>query len=849
MLLRRQPATIPAIPPPSRPAQALTAAARRLDLTDRNALRKVTGGRPLPWQRKAWDWYDELGEIRFAAGWIGDALSRLRIVPAWRDDPSQPPTILTDDTLADLNGAVTPEALAACQAAIARLEQGPGHAEMLRLSGIDATIPGEWYIVGRVDDTRGEVWEVHAVDAITVNDTDRDIRLCEYPDQPVDARPVLDPRTTVLIHIMRRHPRWVGMPDSPMRGALEYCEDLRILRDSIRGTAMSRMNAGIFGVPKEATFSTGETHEDDEGTGSDPDSGVTGDPLTDALIAHMSTPIADPRSASAVVPFLLRLYGEDLDKVQQWDFARDIDRLAIDLREEARRSIAGVMDLPAEIMLGMGDTNHWTAWQITEDAFRIHIEPLGQMILSGITEGYYRQVLDASGFEDISGNMLLWYDPTDLVSKPDEASQVEAAYDRIEVSGAYYRRVLGIPEDAAPDDDELERRKALAEIRAAGKPAPPGSQPSGAPAADSSGVANPEAVGGTPTTEGEPAPEEPPARTASASPEPDLALVAAARRDREWTNIAVRMGRMEISLRDRLRVAANELLDRGLERAGNRLRSLANKDKAGLARRAVASVPASEVAMSLGPAMVASLGVTEDDLLAGAFDALRPRWDEWVRATQREAFRMLRRNPHLVAAAGTDDWEDEFDAWEADENVAADRDEGWALLAAGLGVIAAAALFGRTPATTAGESDSLRVPPGVVREALRRAGGTSTPIDVRNAPGGVDPEAFAGLLSGPHTAQMMLDLGREFTNRYVWLYGDPSTRTTGPFEPHEALDGNEFESFDSDTLVNTDAWPPYDFYFPGDHDGCQCEAARMSADAAVVEPMLPLEDVGIAAAG
>jgi hypothetical protein len=30
-------------------------------------------------------------------------------------------------------------------------------------------------------------------------------------------------------------------------------------------------------------------------------------------------------------------------------------------------------------------------------------------------------------------------------------------------------------------------------------------------------------------------------------------------------------------------------------------------------------------------------------------------------------------------------------------------------------------------------------------------------------------------------------------------------------------------SWEDDVLVNPDSWPPYDFYFPGDHETCQCD--------------------------
>lgn len=54
---------------------------------------------------------------------------------------------------------------------------------------------------------------------------------------------------------------------------------------------------------------------------------------------------------------------------------------------------------------------------------------------------------------------------------------------------------------------------------------------------------------------------------------------------------------------------------------------------------------------------------------------------------------------------------------------------------------------------------------------------------------------------------------------YQWVHG-PSEH---PFEPHEALDGAEFEGFDDPALANSTGFPPNAFYLPGDHWGCTCD--------------------------
>jgi len=47
-----------------------------------------------------------------------------------------------------------------------------------------------------------------------------------------------------------------------------------------------------------------------------------------------------------------------------------------------------------------------------------------------------------------------------------------------------------------------------------------------------------------------------------------------------------------------------------------------------------------------------------------------------------------------------------------------------------------------------------------------------------------------------------------------------------PFEPHQDLDGTEFQTFTDDVLAaDGGEFPFVDFYHPGDHLGCQCDFA------------------------
>lgn len=76
------------------------------------------------------------------------------------------------------------------------------------------------------------------------------------------------------------------------------------------------------------------------------------------------TALKDPESAAATVPILLELPGDAIDKMEHFRFESSFDEMAIKLREEAIRRFALGLEVPAEILLGLGDINHWSTHAI-----------------------------------------------------------------------------------------------------------------------------------------------------------------------------------------------------------------------------------------------------------------------------------------------------------------------------------------------------------------------------------------------------------------------------------------------------------------------------------------------------
>jgi hypothetical protein len=221
---------------------------------------------------------------------------------------------------------------------------------------------------------------------------------------------------------------------------------------------------------------------------------------------------------------------------------------------------------------------------------------------------------------------------------------------------------------------------------------------------------------------------------------------------------------------------------------------------------------------------VQSLGVSESDLVEGSFASLKRKFTTWTRQAQRQALSMLNVDDTTRAAA------------ELQQD--SDRSDAWAWMSAALGSLAHQMLYDPSPdAPPQGEyDDSLDVPFGLVRQAVARAGGAdgmeTTDGFGMTIQGGTEPAGGIG------TGQVVMDLlgnQGQGVEGWVWVYGDyPRTR---PFEPHEALDGVQFQSWDDEVLANNEGWPDTPFFYCGDHDGDLCSfdpiVMDVSADASV----------------
>jgi hypothetical protein len=503
-----------------------------------------------------------------------------------------------------------------------------------------------------------------------------------------------------------------------------------------------------------------------------------------------------------------------------------------------------------------------TAWQIEDSTYKSHIEPDALVFATALTTELLRPgLLDLFGPAAIPfiRRLTVAINPAALVVRPNRAKDALDAFDRWGISWAALRDHLNFGEDEAPDEDEMLLRLALRSPGAVQLTAPmldeTGLYPGAADdlievtggSGDTSGAVD-EAGQDQPTPDDDqPEPSDPAARAAAAALTAARERLRSARVPRGTARSAPglvgrqlspphdrssrfaersamapalgeRLGSIDRELMSRLLLSASDTLTEALRVIGNRLRTQAQGNPA--AAQAVKGVPADQVAAAL---LAAGLPVPDiEPLAADQFDGLGDRWAVWVPAAfAATADAVVRATPDADEATAERITTEVTAAQEARSTA------GWSTLLAALIGLAVARTLDPTALTPEGESDALvRVPAGIVRNAIATTGGIGNP---GGQPFGLASEigpgqSVGGIATGPNTTRALRIAGYS-VSAWEWHHGIPSN----PLPAHSALAGTRFSDWGADVLLNTGAFPPFSHLFPGDHVGCTCSTTAVLA--------------------
>lgn len=472
---------------------ALTAAAQVVPKPESPFLKPVES-----WQRDAWNYYDTLGEFNYGVTWLANIMSRVRFRAAKLEPGMDEPVIVSEGIpaklVSDLAGGVG------------------GQAQLMRGLTVQLSVPGDGYLIGQQTGSALS-WQVRSAEEVRAQNGKFQTVISrtpniEWADLPGDS---------LVVRVWRPHARWFHVADSPARSAQSIMQELDLVNRHILAQYLSRLaSAGVFVLPDEVTFPVREEFQDAE------------DPFMAEWIEIAAEAIRTPGTASAVIPIPMRVPAEFVEKVQHVDFTLKLDEKIIEKRDSAITRLASKMDIPTEVLTGMGKVNHWTAWQLDEASLKEHVAPLAEVICHSLTTGYLQPRMVASKEKDV-GQWVVWYDLSELAIRPDKSDKAYEAYDRMELSGEALRRESGFDEDDKPTMEELTEQALKILVRTVPNAAPaaldqlvgrtvlaPVETPTASGAA-SEPPAPDTAPPGPPDTKTEPAPDKPadPAQAAS----------------------------------------------------------------------------------------------------------------------------------------------------------------------------------------------------------------------------------------------------------------------------------------------------------------------------------------------
>lgn len=451
--------------------RTITAGSQRIRVDDRQAMEKLrNNSSDVSWQHRSWLAYDTIGEIHFGFNLMANIISRIRFYPAAIISPNVAPAFVGDTS--DL----TPGIAEAAVAAVNRLARGNGDMGILvRELALNMCIPGECYLVqmpARTELTpegtisHPERWEIRSTDEVVVSaDPKAPVKIRNRADTTLNDTVTLPPRAYIG-RIWRRHPRWSAQADSSMRAILDLCDELLVLNQTFKATARSRLNSGLLFVPDglsassptaDAAAAAAASPKGDKGY-EDTYAAPVGDDdeFEMALMDGMMTPIQDPSDASAVVPILVRGPAELGDKIRYITFERVFDPSLVQRADRVLERILQGIDLPKDVVSGLANVRYSNAIQIEESLFKAHVEPLALLICDALTDIYLRPAIQAHGYTmQQAERVRFWYDPSEVVTRPNRNNDATSAYDRYALSARSFREALGFNEDDAPTPTEV----------------------------------------------------------------------------------------------------------------------------------------------------------------------------------------------------------------------------------------------------------------------------------------------------------------------------------------------------------------------------------------------------------
>lgn len=567
--------------PPTAPKQ-LIASAQNIDLDDGAAIQSALNRRQ-QWQKQAFDAEEVCAPLSYAVTYQAALMSQLVLFGAEQPDNTDAEPIRTENTQV--------------QSVVDRLGNMVARAEIQRLLTRQLCLPGEAYLVCIKPDTSrppsyrdAETWEIRSIEEASYEGGTLVLRDSNQDEQPL----VLSrEKGDTWIRIWLRSDRFRGLATSQTRPLLDVVDELMWWDAAARARAKSRLSdAGAWGIPQDIE-TIAETEEELELSGSDRF-------VKKFQAAHIAS-INDPGGSEAAAPILFTYPPNEQRKsgVEPLVLERPQDEMLKERTELCLNRIAQGVNVPNEVVKGIGESGRWSGGEVSESTFRDHGKPTGIVLCNALTIAVMHPILRAMNVPNWQKYMF-WFDASNLISHPDIAQGADRGLELLTIGPPAWRRARGFKESDKPTPEEREEMiDVLQKVR-----------------------------GRTPMQQ---APVDPSTEDPEKSPRAPDGITEPGQHPSENDRATTNRGKGQPFVSSSnghdpgyhtqvfiLREIAEEHVRRALEKAGNRLRSRANKSPS--YKEAIRTTPSSFVAATLGREAVTKLGV--DDIFEGCFDDL-----------------------------------------------------------------------------------------------------------------------------------------------------------------------------------------------------------------------------------
>ncbi|MGH3499636.1 MAG: hypothetical protein ACRDQA_01850 [Nocardioidaceae bacterium] len=250
-----------------------------------------------------------------------------------------------------------------------------------------------------------------------------------------------------LMRIWEPDARYPWLASSPVKALLPVLQGLVYLDRLISSVGKSRlMSAGMLLLSDKI-----------EAPPVDPAHQYTKSGFVNELMRVASQAIASPQSAEAWVPVIAQGDLSDTKVAEHITWDTDFPELLVKVTELLLQRLAYGMPLPPEITLSTENQSHWGMWFSQENAVRMSLLPVAELLASALTNNWLTPMLRANGID--SDKYTIAVDVSAMVLRPDKSSIAIQLFDRVDpvtgspvISSEALRRETGFTADDAGEE-------------------------------------------------------------------------------------------------------------------------------------------------------------------------------------------------------------------------------------------------------------------------------------------------------------------------------------------------------------------------------------------------------------